>query len=510
MDSSKVKYVKRNIVQGTINKIITLMFPFAIRSIIIWKLGIEYVGLNSLFSSVLQVLSLAELGVGSAVVFSMYEPIVNNNSKVICALLYFYRKVYRIIGTIILAIGIVLIPSLKYLIAGDIPANINIYILYIIYLFNTIISYYISAYKQSLLLANQRFDVEMKISTMVYVCMYTVQITSLLFLHNYYWYIIWLPMATVMLNIVRSYTVERMYPAYKADGIIEPVIKQSLYKRVLGLMLTRICQVCRNSFDSIIISAYLGLTILGKYQNYYYIMNTLIGFLAIISSSVVASIGNNIVTKTIEDNYKQFNAFFFGYNWIASWCTVCLLCLYQPFMKLWLGEANMFPFLLVILMCIYFYSLKMGDVVAIYKEAAGIYWEDKLRPVVESLVNLLLNILLVKYAGVYGVLLSTIISIVFINIPWSAHIFFKVYFKTESRVYLKKICRQAFLLLIVGIVTYLACLLIPDYGCLMFLFKCVICLFAPNLIYWIIYCSTSEFIMIKNLIFRKIGGNSNE
>ena len=196
-------------------------------------------------------------------------------------------------------------------------------------------------------------------------------------------------------------------------------------------MLTRICQVCRNSFDSIVIASFLGLVVLGKYQNYYYIINTIIGFLGIITTSIVAGIGNNIVTQSVEENYRQFNIFMFGYNWIASWCTVCLCCLYQPFMKIWVGESNMFSMLLVILMCVYL--LKVGDIVAVYKEATGLYWEDRKRPVIESVFNLILNIVLVKIIGVYGVVISTILSIMFINIPWSASILFNEYFKVSMR-----------------------------------------------------------------------------
>ena len=186
----KLKNTKRNIIYGSINKIIMLLCPFIIRSIIIKKLGMDYVGLGSLFTSILQVLSLAELGFGSAIVYSMYKPIAEEDNKTLSALIYFYRRIYRIIGSIILVAGIAVMPLLKYIISGKYPADINIYILYLIYLVNTVASYFMYAYKQSILMAYQRNDVDSNISSIVNMVMYGLQIAALLLTRNYYTYII--------------------------------------------------------------------------------------------------------------------------------------------------------------------------------------------------------------------------------------------------------------------------------------------------------------------------------
>lgn len=501
----KLKNTKRNIVYGSINKIIMLFCPFVIRTIIIKKLGMDYVGLGSLFTSILQVLSLAELGFGSAIVYSMYKPIAEKDTKMLSALVCFYRKIYRIIGAIILGVGIVIMPLLQFIISGDVPKDINIYILYIIYLLNTVTSYFMYAYKQSLLLAHQRNDVDSNISSIANLGMYVLQILALLLTENYYAYIIFLPLSTIAINIIRNNKVNKMYPDIGCEGEIPEESKKDMYKRVVGLMLTRVCQVCRNSFDSIVISAFLGLVILGKYQNYYYIMNTIMGFISIIANSVIAAVGNNIVTKSVEDNYKQFNVFTSAYNWLATWCTVCLLCLYQPFMKLWVGEEAMFPFVLVILMCIYFYSLKTGDPVAIYKAATGIYWEDRARPVVESLANLGLNIFLVFKFGVYGVVLSTIISIVFINIPWSMNIVFKIYFQRSAVKNALIMIMNFIKLCITGALTYMLCMIqLTDNNYINFIYKIVVCIAIPNVIIVILNFKSDDFkqayVMFKRMI----------
>ena len=502
----KLKNTKRNIIYGSINKIIMLLCPFIIRSIIIKKLGMDYVGLGSLFTSILQVLSLAELGFGSAIVYSMYKPIAEEDNKTLSALIYFYRRIYRIIGSIILVAGIAVMPLLKYIISGKYPADINIYILYLIYLVNTVASYFMYAYKQSILMAYQRNDVDSNISSIVNMVMYGLQIAALLLTRNYYTYIIFMPVATMAINVYRNYMVNKMYPHIGCEGEISRDVKKDMYKRVFGLMLTKVCQVCRNSFDSIVISAFLGLTILGRYQNYYYVISTLIGFLSIISNSIVAGIGNNIVTKSVEENYKQYNVFTCAYNWLASWCTVCLLCLYQPFMNIWIGKKNMFPFVLVILMCIYFYSMKAGDPAAIYKAATGIYWEDRARPVVESIANLGLNIILVKTFGVYGVVVSTIISIVFINIPWSMHVVFKIYFERKPfRNYMIMLINFV-KLCITGAITYFLCTLINlDNVYISFILRVIICIVVPNVIIIVLNFKNEDFKLSVKLLKKMTG-----
>ena len=481
MKNDKVKNIKRNIIFGLINKIIMMLCPFGIRTIIIWKLGIEYVGLSSLFTSILQILSLAELGFGTAIVYSMYKPLAENDTKLICALLNTYRKIYRIIGWIILGIGIAIMPFIKVLISGNCPNDINIYVLFLIYLLNTVSSYFLFAYKQSLLLANQRNDVESNILSISYLIMYILQIVALILTKNYYSYIIFLPICTIAINLIRNVYVTKKYPEYVCSCELPEEIKKDMKKRVFGLMLSRICQVCRNSFDSIVISMFLGLSVLGKYQNYYYIINTIAGFLTIITTSIVAGIGNNIVTKKRDENYEEFKIFQFMYNWIASWCTVCLLCLYQPFMEVWVGKDNIMSFTLVILMCIYFYVLRVGDVVAVYKEATGIYWEDRYRPVIESIVNLVLNFVLVNCLCVYGVVLSTIVSIVLINIPWAAITLHKTYFEITPTKYFINICKNILILFLISIITYGVCLLINVNLYMSLFIRGAICIFIPNL-----------------------------
>ena len=146
MKIEKSKNASRNIIFGVLLKVYQILVPFLMRTIMMYAIGVQYLGLNSLFTSILQVLNLAELGVGSAMVFSMYKPIACNDETTICALMKLYRLYYRVIGGVILVVGMLLVPFLPRLIAEDVPANINIYYLYILNLLATVLTYWLFAY----------------------------------------------------------------------------------------------------------------------------------------------------------------------------------------------------------------------------------------------------------------------------------------------------------------------------------------------------------------------------
>lgn len=504
MSTSRSRHAAQNMAAGIVYKICSVSFPFIIRTLMINKLGAEYLGLSNLFSSILQVLSLAELGFGSAVVFSMYKPIAENDNELLCALYGFYRKVYRIIGCVVLVIGLFIMPLLPYMIKGTYPSNINLYILYIIYLGNTVISYWMFAYKESLLTVHQNSDISYKISTVVTLGMYVLQIISLIFVQNYYVYIIFLPLSTIITNIMRSKIVDKMYPEIVCRGELSKEEKGGLYKRIVGLLLFKISGICRNSFDSIVLSAFLGLVILTKYQNYFCILTAVVSVLAIVQDSITAGIGNSIAAESIEKNYRDFNVLYLIFNWIAGWCTVCLICLYQPFIELWVGKEFLFPFYMVILFGVYFYTQQIGNVSALYRQASGLWWEDKVRPIVEAISNLVLNVLSVKYLGAMGVLLSTIITIVFLNLPWASHVLFKHYFKMSAGKYWLKMIIGSFPVIIATIVTYTMCQLAGEYGVSSLLCRGIICCIIPNIVFGVIYFKNSDFKRAVDIVKRAV------
>lgn len=494
MKLERTKNGLRNLIWGLLNRFVGIIFPFILRTIFIYTLGSEYLGLNSLFTSILTVLNLAELGFSSAVVYNMYKPIAENDSTTICALMNYYKKVYHVIGVVVATIGILLIPFLDKLTNGDCPNDINLYYIYIIFLANTVVSYFLFAYKNCILTAYQREDIISKINIVFKTLTYIVQAFLLILFKNYYGYILCSLINTVATNIATAYASNKIYPQYKANGKLSVDSRKNIRKNIQGLMVGKICMVSRNSFDNIFLSMFLGLNTVTIYGNYYYIMNAVSGVLVLIMSSIGAGIGNSIATESVEKNYRDYMKFTFMYAWISGWCTVCLLCLFQPFMKIWMGEQLMFPMIDVILLCLYFYSLTMGDVRSQYSAATGLFWENRFYVLAEAITNIVMNYLLGKAFGVHGIIIATWISIFFINFGWGSRIIFQHYFLNyDEKYYYKKQLIYLVNVFFVGISTYIVTSMISINLYIDLLIKGFVCIIVPNLLFYFIYRNSEEF-----------------
>lgn len=502
MKINRTKNASRNIIWGFIEKIASVLLPFVTRSVLIHTLGAEYLGLSSLFVSILSVLSISELGFGSAIVFSMYKPIAEDDNETLCALLNIYRKVYHWIGTIILVIGLILTPFIPKLINGDVPGDINIFILYFVYLLNTVISYYLYAYKAALFSAHQRNDLSSKTMATVNLISNILKIVVLLVFKNYYVYVLVIPLATIITNFANAYLAKKYYPNIICKGDISKEVKDEIKKRILGLVSFKIYNVIFASVDTIVISSFLGLVPLAIYNNYYYIQTSIIGFLTIITSSITAGVGNKMITNSIDDNYKDFKNFAFLNGWICSWCAVCMLCLYQHFMQWWMGEDLLFTFDTMVLMVLYFLLPRITTMSYTYREAAGLWWEDRFRPLVATVVNLVANLILVQVIGMNGVIISTLICTIFINVPWGTTILFKNYFKRSLLEYFGQIIYYVFITVIAGILTLCVCELLPNMGFGFMIVKGMICVIIPNIIFLLCYHKMPEFQYAKQLMSR--------
>lgn len=500
MRFARTKNTLRNIAFGSLNRIINIVLPFITRTVILYIMGTQYLGLSSLFSSILSFLSLTELGIGAAMVYSMYKPIAENDQSTICALLNLYKKLYRIIGAVILVLGLSLMPFLKILVPEELPPDINLYLLYFIYLINAVLSYWLFAYKNALVQAYQRDDINSKIAAIITPASYAVMLVSLFLTKNYYAYVIWLPVFTVLTNILRLVFVNRNFPGLEPEGEISRELKQSIFKKTTALIGTKLNTVVLNAADNLVMSAFLGLTAIAMYGNYHYIMSSIIGFLGIVYSSMTAGLGNSLQTDSLDTNYRNFEKFSFINSWMVGWCAVCLVCLYQPFMQIWVGEELMFPFYVVLEMGLYFYVYQIRKIPVVYKDAAGIWWEDRFRPYVCMIVNVVLNIVLVQVIGISGIILSTVFSL-FISIPWENYTIFKYVFHRSSKSYYGKMFLSASTMLLAGAVTLWICSLLSD-GIPAFVLKMCVCVVVPNVIFALLNCKRPEFREMMNMVRR--------
>lgn len=448
-----------NIGFSIVNRVVALLLPFAVRTVIIYSIGIVYLGLDSLFTSVLSVLSLSELGFGSAVIFSMYKPIAEGDDEKVKALLNFYKNVYRLVGIVILAVGLVLLPFIKNFIADgtDIPSNINIYIVYIVFLVNSVVSYFLFAYKSSILIASMRNDVDSLFDTIRSIVSHGIQIVIILLFKQYYLYILVLPIITILNDVVRNIYINKKFPNYKGKAKLDKADKKEIMTKVGALIGNKIGGVVFTSADSVVISSFLGLIILAQFTNYFTIYTAVFGFVSTIFNSIQSVVGNSLVTNSKQHNHSLFKTLFLINSIITVLCVCLFLTLYQPFISLWVGENNVLPIEIPLLLSLYFLIRNSRRVLVLFKEAAGMWKEDFLKPYVSVLVNIGLNILLVKTIGLPGVVISSIVAIAFVEMPWETHVFFKKYFKMNPIKYYLSIISLILITLFCAFICYNRC-----------------------------------------------------
>lgn len=502
MKIERTKNASRNIIFGFFLKLYQILLPFIMRTVMMYTIGVQYLGLNSLFTSILQVLNLAELGVGSAMIFSMYKPIVEDDTVTICALMKLYRLYYRIIGGIILVIGLILTPFVPYLIAGDVTANINIYILYILNLLATVLTYWLFAYRNSILQAYQRTDIVSKVTICTDTIKYLLQIAALVAFHNYYYYVIAVLITQSLNNILTAFISMKLFPGYGPKGELPKKEIKTINNKIKDLFTSKLGYTIVSSADTIVISAFLGLTVLAQYQNYYYIMSSVIGFVSIIFSSITAGVGNSMLVKSLEENYSDFKVFTLLITFFCGICVSCFLCLYQPFMTLWMGEDMLLSFGMVVLFCIYFWFYEIVMMISVYKDAGGIWHEDRFRPLMSGLANLCLNLLMVHFIGLFGILLSTIISVCVVSVPWIVKNVFKLIFKINSTQYITTLMLYTCCIFLSACITYFITGFIPSQGWFSLIVKAVVTVVSSTCLLYIFLCNDSNFRKAKILLFR--------
>ncbi len=428
METSRTQNTKRNIIFSYVDSIVTLLFQFVSRSVIVRVLGEQYLGMSSLFQSVLQVLNMAELGFSSAIVFNMYKPLADCNTDAVCSLLNYYKKIYYIVSVVVLTVGIAISPFLPYFINGEPPEGINIHILYFLYLANTCVSYLFFAYKTALLNALQRLDLSKIAYTVANLIQYGLQIVSLAIFRNYYAFVFCMIVGTIFKNVFSAYVSKKSFPQYVCKGEVSLETKKDIMSRVKGLLVCNVSAITYTTFDSIIISTYIGLASVTIYNNYIVVFSGVTAFITLIRNAMQASVGNSVATETKEKNYKDMLHWQFMFSFIATYCVTCMVSLYQPFMAMWMGEKLMLPFHNVILIVLWFFISVIHNSFFLYLSGNGLWWEMRWPYILSTVTNLVLNLVFGKLVGITGIIVSTLISTVAFGLFWQCAIIFKSYF----------------------------------------------------------------------------------
>ncbi|MED4694904.1 lipopolysaccharide biosynthesis protein [Peribacillus frigoritolerans] len=495
----------KNMSSAMVQNISTILISFVARAIFIKTLGTEYLGLNSLFASIISMLAVAELGIASAIIFNMYKPIVENKKETIKSLMVFYQTCYRVIACTVLIIGLCIMPFLKLIIESN-SIQENIYIIYILFLFEAVFSYLFS-YKRSILYANQKNYIVNLMDLLYTIFMNTAQVIVLLFTGNYILYLIIKIASRLIENSIINLIVNRKYPYLKDKNVkrLEKNIVNDIIQKVKGLFLHKIGSFIVIGTDNIIISKFLGLTTLGLYTNYIMIANIISTLFSQIMTGTTASIGNllteNSPNKTF-DIYKKLNLLNF---WLFSFATISIYCIMEPFITIWIGSDYLLSKSILLVICLNFYVQGMRKVFSLFKEAAGIFYEDRYVPLIESLINLIISLILVNILGLAGVLVGTIISSMILFVYSYPKYVYKPLFRKTIYIYFKEQVYYLVIMIIVFTCTIgVTKLFISNNNLLNLITNAIICIFVPNILFYIIFNRTQEFKYFKKLFLKLV------
>lgn len=405
----------KNVSVVLLNSILINIFRFVSRTIFIKFLGEQYLGVNGILSNVLGILALADLGIGNAISFSLYKPLANKDEEKIKSLMMYYKRAYKIIGFIVLISGLFLCPFLNFFVKDyNEIEGLNVY--YLVFLFNMASGYFFS-YKRTLIIADQA---EYKITPIIMIFNFLVTISQILVIvlfKSYLLYLLVQMVFTFVENIVINLYINRKY-TYLKDKNVKKIDNDELKKiklNVKGLIYHKLGTYFVDSTDNIIISKYLGLSIVGIYSNYFLIINMLNSFITSMLRSLTSSIGNVNATENAQKKYEIFKSLNFLNFVIYSICSVCLFNLLNIFIgNVWLDKTFLFDKNIVIILSIIFYVngfMYFNDIV---KGAAGIFYKDKYVPIIQSAINIVVSIVLAKSIGLLGVFIGTIMSTLFV------------------------------------------------------------------------------------------------
>jgi len=501
---SRIENTSKNFVFSLLATIITAVTSFVSRTVFIYTIGVDYLGASSLFTNILSMLSLTELGISSAIGFSLYAPLARNDVPAIKSLMRFYKKAYQIIALVIAILGLSLLPFLKYIIKD--PGNIqHIPLIYIVFLYNTVISY-LFTYKTTLLVADQRGYVMTNMTSFISIITVAIQTVVLLLFRNYFVYLI----IGAVINTVQWYFINRrvfkIYPYLKEQDALplDQEYKKVITKNVKAMVFHKFGELCINQTDNIIISSFISITAVGIYNNYYMVIGIINRFAQSIFSAATASLGNLIATENNDRRYEVFKRYNLLGFWVFGWTGICLLILLNPFVELWLGKEFLIDNLTLGLVMLNYYLVGMRVTIGNVKMAAGLYAQDQWAPIVQAFINLAVSIWGAIHMGLAGVFLGTVASSLAVPCWYRPVVVYKYAFQRPVKEYFTRYALYFAvvvmnLLLVAGINHWIIDAYIVNVY-LSFILKMFVCALVPNIVIVLLFHRTEEFRYLYSLV----------
>ncbi|WP_029201378.1 lipopolysaccharide biosynthesis protein [Oribacterium sp. NK2B42] len=449
-----------NISTSIVSHTVLLIIAIFVRCLLIQYIGNDVNGLSSLYTSIIGMLAVAELGIGRAIVYSMYSPIVDGDQRAVTALFNLYKKLYRIIGGIIFLGGLLVMPFLPHFISDYEVLDVNVYITYLLTLISVVLTYLYSA-KTSLIEAHKDNYITTGIATIAHLCRYALQVASILIFRSFVAFLICQIIGTVIIWILTEIVARKKYPdIINTKERVDEITKKEISKNVKAMVMHKVGTIMVQSVDSMIISAFIGVVILGKYSNYTYIAATMVGIITLFFTPVTSVIGH-LCAEGNRDKSKGYFDYFYCLNYVLG--VVFFLGYYaviDSVVALFFGPGLSVSHAIAFIITLNQFIQYMRNASLLFRNASGTFYYDRWKPIAEGVVNLILSLLFVmvfpEELQVVGVIIATIITNLLICDAVEPFVVFKYVFgQKPGKFYIKNYSYIALFTLALILMTYL-------------------------------------------------------
>lgn len=500
---TRTEHSIRNLRFALIFQVLALVTAFFTRRVFVSILSQEYLGLDGTFSNILVTLSLAELGLGDAILFSLYKPLAENDKPKLRALMDFYRKAYRVIGISVAVLGCALAPFLPRLI-HDFPDLPHVYLIYFLFVANNALTYFF-VYKQSLILADQRRYLVTMWRYGLWTVLYLLQALFLWFTHQYLIYLVLQLGETLLENWILAREADKLYPFLRERSKpLDRQTKQTIVRNTRAMFLHKLGGAVVFNTDNLLISYFIGVVSVGLYSNYLLVIKGLRNVYKMIFAAFSGSVGNLGATENSAAALRVYRRMNFAGSWMMGWFSICLLVLFNPFLRLWVGEDYLFSSDIVFLIVLNFYVTGMREVNLTFQNGYGLFWRMRYKSVFEAVINLAVSLALVKPLGITGIFIGTFVSTMLTCFWVEPYLLFRYVFEQPLYKYFLQYAAFSVLTVTTGWLTWHLCTLLPGIGLLSFAAKTLVCGSIPTLVFLLIFHRTEELRYFRTMAISRL------
>lgn len=497
---TRTEYSILNITTGIGGYILNTILGFACRMVFVRCLSADYLGVNGLFTNILTMLSLTELGIGSAIGYALYKPLAENDEEKIASLVKFYQRAYHIIGIVVACVGLALMPFLNIIIQEKPAISESIYLLYLINLFNTASTYFFS-YRSSLLVVAQQNYIVSGLNYIITILQSILQSLFLVITHNYLGYLMIQTAGTFIYNVTISTIAGKRFPFIKAKNIrpLPREERQSLFNNIRDLTIYKISGLLVNSTDNILITFFKGLATTGVASNYTLLVNTLNSLLNQVFNGLTASVGNHNATESDEKKFEMFSFLNLMNFWIFGWAALGIVFCSTDLVRLCFGNEYVLSISIPLVMALNFYTVGLQNAVWTYKQTMGLFHYGRFLQIITAILNIVFSVILGYKCGVFGILFATFLARLFTNLWYDPYAVFVYGFGKSPMLYLVKYIQYLVVLGIAAGVCYIVLTPIHMPIFAQIILKILLCSIICNMIFYIIFRKTQEFQKVKEI-----------